>query len=413
MRVAIIGGGAAGCFAAIHLKRLLPAAEVLLYEAAPRLLAKVAVTGGGRCNLTNSFAEVRSMESVYPRGSRLMKRLFKEFDHRAAFRWFEREGVRLTVQDDQCVFPVSQRAMQIVETLTEAMRKAGVMVRTSHRVSKIKFLAKEEKTFALCFSDERLQTECFDCVLATTGGSPHENGLKMYTDLGIAIEQPVPSLFSLCIPEKSLTSLMGTVVEDVSIRLVGTKVRAEGALLLTHWGVSGPAALKLSSYAARLLAEADYKAQISINWLGTANEEDTMDLLESLAKLHPQKMLSSVYPEVFNARLWLHLLQRSGLVSERRWSELGRKGYNKLTATLTDDVYSVAGKNRFKEEFVTCGGIALSEVDSRTLESRALPGLFFAGEVLDVDAVTGGFNLQAAWTMGYVAAKTIIARQSS
>ncbi len=413
MRVAIIGGGAAGCFAAIHLKRMLSAAEVLLYEAAPKILTKVALTGGGRCNLTNSFVEVRSMESVYPRGSRLMKRLFKEFDHRAAFHWFEHEGVRLTIQDDQCVFPVSQRAMQIVDTLTEAMRRAGVIVKTSHRVSKIEFSADEDNIFTLNFSDGRFLPERFDCVLATTGGSPHKDGLKMYTDLGIAIEQPLPSLFSFCIPDKSLTSLMGIVVEGASIRLVGTKVRAEGALLLTHWGVSGPAVLKLSSYAARLLAETDYKAQISINWLGAENEETAMDLLEDLAKSHPQKMLSSVYPEVFNSRLWLHLLQRCGLTPERRWSELGRKGYNKLTATLTDDVYSVAGKNRFKEEFVTCGGIALSEVDSRTLESRDLPGLFFAGEVLDVDAVTGGFNLQAAWTMGYVAAKSIIARLSN
>ncbi len=408
MQIAIIGGGAAGCFAAIHIRRSLPDAQVTLFEAAPRLLAKVAVTGGGRCNLTNSFAEVRSMEAVYPRGARLMKRLFKIFDHKAACRWFEAEGVRLTTQDDQCVFPVSQDAMQIVDTLTEGMRRSGVRVHTSHRVCRIDYNKTAAPAFTLHFSDERIAPKIFDRVLATTGGSPKEEGLRMYADLGLNIVSPLPSLFSFCIPDKSLTSLMGTVVENAAVRLVGTKLRAEGALLLTHWGLSGPATLKLSSYAARTLAECGYRAQISINWLGGDNEEDAAGLLSQLASSHPQKQLSSVYPEIFNARLWQHLLLRAGLSSERRWNGLERKGMQRLCAVLTNDVYAMEGKNRFKDEFVTCGGIALADINPNTLEARSVPGLFFAGEVLDIDAITGGFNLQAAWTTGYVAAVHMI-----
>ncbi len=406
-RIAIVGGGAAGCFAAIEIRRRLPLAEVTLFEAAPKLLAKVAVTGGGRCNLTNSFSEVRSMEAVYPRGARLMKRLFNVFDYKDAFRWFEKEGIRLTTQSDHCVFPVSQRAMEIVEMLQRRLHEGGVSVRTSCRVSKLDFDTAAPLPFTLHFSNERQQPMHFDCVLATTGGSPKAEGLGMYADLGIPIVPPAPSLFSLCINDASLTALMGTVVAHAAVRLPSAKLRAEGALLLTHWGMSGPAVLKLSSYAARILAEKDYCVPLAVNWLGDANEDDAAELLQTLASSHPQKQLSSVYPEVFNARLWQHLLHRAGLAPDRRWNEVGRKGFNKLVAMLTNDTYDVVGKNRFKDEFVTCGGVALSDIDSKTMASRTIPGLFFAGEVLDVDAITGGFNLQAAWTTGYAAAEGI------
>ncbi len=377
-------------------------------EAAPRLLSKVAITGGGRCNLTNSFAEVKSLESVYPRGARLMKRLFKTFDYGDAYRWFESEGVRLTTQSDQCVFPVSQNAMQIVDCLIEAMRRSGVEVSVSHRVSRIVYDECTPQPFTLHFSDERQKPGSFERVLATTGGSPKLEALRMFAELGLSLASPVPSLFSFCIPDKSLTSLMGTVVENAAVRLAGTKIRAEGALLLTHWGMSGPAVLKLSSHAARILAEQDYKAQISVNWSGNANEEELASQLWKMAASHPQKQLSSVYPEIFNARLWLHLLRRAGLQAECRWNGLERKGMLRLCAVLTNDVYVMDGKNRFKDEFVTCGGIALPELNPNTLEARNVPGLFFAGELLDVDAVTGGFNLQAAWTTGFVAASHIL-----
>ncbi len=410
MKIAIIGGGAAGCFAAIWIKRRLKNADVTVIEAGKRLLAKVAITGGGRCNLTNSFAEVKSLAAVYPRGERLIKRLLKEFSHEDTFEWFEREGVKLVTQDDRCVFPQSQDAMEIVNTLTRLMRQEGVKTITSARVTGIKHLqdTSSKDVYAVSFNE---RTETFSAVLVTTGGSPRRVGLSFLDGLGLEMVEPVPSLFSLCIADDGLKSLMGTVVEDAAVSLPGTKMRASGALLLTHWGVSGPAVLRLSSYAARLLHEKDYRGQMAINWFGDMNETEVGEEIGTLAAGNMQKQLASVYPERLNSRLWQHLLSRAGLRHDRRWGELGRKSFNRLASVLTNDTYEITGKNRFKDEFVTCGGIALSNINPKTLECRSLPGLYFAGEVLDVDAVTGGFNLQAAWTMGYVAARAIAEKE--
>lgn len=409
MRIAIIGGGAAGCFAAVNVKRMCPGAHVTVFESGSRLLAKVAVTGGGRCNLTNSFEGVRSLAAVYPRGERLMKRLLRVFGNGDASDWFEREGVRLVTQDDCCVFPQSQDAMEIVDTLTRLMRRSGVEMQTSHRVTLIEPCCYDGGAgcYRIGFADEAQAAVTADVVVVTTGGSPKASGLDMLRLLDIETVSPVPSLFSLCLPGDSVTSLMGTVVEDATVALAGTKLRASGPLLVTHWGMSGPAVLKLSSYAARLLSESGYKATLCVNWLGDTGEAETSEMLMEYVVKHPQKQLSSLYPQQLNARLWQHLLDRSTLNPAMRWGELGRKGMNRLVNTLTNSHYAVDGKNRFKDEFVTCGGVALASVDPRTLECRRHRGLYFAGEVLDVDAITGGFNLQAAWTMGYVVAKAI------
>lgn len=412
-RIAIIGGGAAGCFAAICLKERMPEACVTVYESGNKLLAKVAVTGGGRCNLTNSFRDVRSIEAVYPRGSRLMKRLLREFSNVDAFRWFESNGVRLVTQDDQCVFPVSQDAMEIVGTLTRLMHHRGVKIKTRHRVSKIEHISENEINnndgcrFSISFSGSDAPEEHADIVLVTTGGSPKTSGLDFLRGLNLDIVQPVPSLFSVCLPKNNVTKLMGTVVNDVTAGLTGTKLRATGPLLITHWGMSGPAILRLSSYAARILHDAEYKAELWINWFGDMNEPEVADMISEMAAENKQKQISNIYPAHLNSRLWEHLLTQSGLKPEMRWAELGSKGRNRLVATLTNDRYRIDGKNKFKEEFVTCGGVALGNISAKTLECKSHEGLYFAGEVLDVDAVTGGFNLQAAWTMGYVAAKFV------
>lgn len=413
MQIAIIGGGAAGCFAAIEIRRRMPQAHVTVFESGRRLLAKVAVTGGGRCNLTNSFEHVRSAETVYPRGARLMKRLLREFSHRDACRWFETEGVRLVTQDDDCVFPVSQDAMEIVGTLTRLMRDNGVTVKTGHRVSRIRTDGTggggdgAAVKFHIDFAGTDTRTERADIVLVTTGGSPKRGGLAFLDGLSLDIAEPVPSLFSVCLPGNDITRLTGTVVSDATVGLTGTKLRAQGALLITHWGMSGPAVLRLSSYAARLLHDSGYRATLAVNWLGSETESETAERIQAMAAANGKKQLQNIYPEQLNSRLWHHLLRQSGLRPDMRWSELGSKGRNRLVAVLTNDIYSVDGKNRFKEEFVTCGGVALGNVSPSTLECRTCQGLYFAGEVLDVDAVTGGFNLQAAWTMGYVAAKSI------
>lgn len=431
IKVAIIGGGAAGCFAAVNLKRQCPGADVSVYESGRKILAKVAVTGGGRCNLTNSFAEVRSLESVYPRGHRLMKRLLKEFGHSDVCRWFGDRGVRLVTQPDQCVFPESQDAMEIVNVLASGMRRSGVNVFVSHRVTGIRDLSVTggSPRFSLSFSagadgNAVPDTEA-DIVLVTSGGSPKPGGLAMLDGLGLEIIAPVPSLFSFDIgaPESlddlsrksrdpGLSALMGTVVDNASVGLSGTKFRASGALLITDWGMSGPAVLKLSSYAARYLAGNGWRGKMMVGWLGEMTAEDASSMLSCMAESAPARQLSSVCPAGLNGRLWAFLLERAGLPCTKRWSELGKKGQNRLADVLTCDVYPVVGRNRFKGEFVTCGGVALPDIDPKTLESRAHPGLYFAGEVLDVDAVTGGFNLQAAWSMAYVAVRAISRRVS-
>lgn len=403
MNVAIIGAGAAGCFAAIQIKRNNPKANVTVYEAGIKPLIKVAVTGGGRCNLTNSFDGIRSLEEAYPRGARLLKRLFRTFDYNDVYQWFESEGVSLTTQDDECVFPVSQDAMEIVNTLVRLMRSLGVKLIIRHRVAAIDHEA-EDGEYLLTFSHGDIAKA--DAVVVTAGGSPQVRGLEMYEKLGLEIVSPVPSLFSLNLEKNHpMTVLMGTVVNDVQARLVGTKLSAFGPLLITHWGVSGPAILKLSSYAARILAENDYKAQVAINWFGQANEAEVTRIITEIAEQNQKKLVSSVWPERFNNRMWCYLIDACGLRQDMRWGELGKKGLNKMVALLTNHTLTIVGKNKYKEEFVTCGGVALSNVNSSTLESKKHPHLYFAGEILDVDAITGGFNLQAAWTMGYVAAE--------
>lgn len=389
MRTAIIGGGAAGFFLAINLKEMMPEMDVTIFERSHRVLAKVEISGGGRCNCTNSFAEVRDLQSVYPRGHRLLKRLFKTFDHQDAYAWFERHGVPLVVQPDECVFPEAQDSHAITDCFLSLARRHHIKICTGVKISSLS------------------QLSDFDYIAVTTGGSPRGEGLRWLADLGHEIAQPVPSLFTFTIHDPQLTALMGLVVNDVATRIPGTKITAEGPLLITHWGVSGPAILKLSSHAARLLAEAHYQLPLSVNWL-RQNEAEVQQVLHQTAQREPQKQLTSFSPVDIPQRLWAYLLDKSlGARSHIRWSELNKKDINRLVNTLTNDTYQIAGRAAFKDEFVTCGGIALTSVNPSTLESRHVPHLFFAGEVLDIDGVTGGFNFQAAWTTAFTVARSI------
>jgi len=405
MRIVIIGAGAAGCFAAIELKRRCPEAEVTVLEKGTKPLAKVAITGGGRCNLTNSFAEVKSLEQVYPRGFRLMKKLFHHFSPKDAYEWFEREGVGLVTQDDECVFPQSQDAMEIVFTLTSLMNRLGVNTLCGCKVMDI---APHLPYYAVSYTKaENTNVIEADKVIVTTGGHPSPSGFDMLISLDLEIVPPVPSLFSLCIADKSLTTLMGTVVEQAQVSLAGTKIKTCGPLLITHWGISGPAVLKLSSHGARILAEKNYQANVMVNWLFEMSNNDVHEMLSAYVRKHSAKKIASAYPSALNARLWAHLVQRAKLSADMRWSELQGKAFNRLLTVLTSDCYHVTGKNRYKDEFVTCGGVSLNCLKHDTLEAKNHPGLYFAGEVTDVDAITGGFNLQAAWTMGWVVASSL------
>ena len=390
MKTAVIGGGAAGFFLAVNLKEAMPEMAVTIFERSNRVLSKVAVSGGGRCNCTNTFADVRDLSAVYPRGHRLMKRLFKTFDYRDAYEWFERHGVPLVVQEDQCVFPAAQDSKAIIDCFLSLVRRYQIEIRQGEKISTLTEL-----------SD-------YDFVAVTTGGSPTGEGLKWLAALGHETEPPVPSLFSLRVDSERLCGLMGTVVNDVTVHLPGTKFRADGPLLITHWGVSGPAILKLSSYAARHLAENDYKVSLSVNWL-QKDEADTQSALSEMTIRQPQKQLSTLNPFGLSQRLWNHLLTEGlGERNQIRWAEMSRKDMNRLTNTLVNATYPVVGRAPFKDEFVTCGGVSLKSINPATLESRHVPLLYFAGEVLDIDGITGGFNFQAAWTTAYVVQKSII-----
>lgn len=390
-RIAVIGAGAAGCFCAAELRRRLPAVKVDVYESGPKPLAKVAITGGGRCNLTNSFEGIRSIGEAYPRGERLMKRLLRVFSQEDTWRWFEAAGVPLVLQDDHCVFPRSQDAMDVVHALLRRMEGVNLLLHTPvHSIG----------------PDLTVDGEAYDAVVVTTGGAP--KGLPLLEGLGLEWIPTVPSLFTFTVRDEGLRALMGLVVE-ATVSLPGTPFKADGPLLITDWGLSGPAVLKLSSYAARHLHNAGYQAPLSVNWL-SLSESETRSLLEELSAANPRKQVSNTPPAGLQARLWNYLTVKAGLRPDIRWAELGSKGLNKLVNTLTQDIYAIAGKTKFRDEFVTCGGVALSNLNPATLESKQYPGLYFAGEVLDIDAVTGGFNLQAAWTTGYVAAQSIASK---
>ena len=382
-RIAIIGAGAAGCFCAANLRKMAPELSVTLFEAGPKPMAKLAITGGGRCNLTNSFEGIRSLKEAYPRGERIMKRALKEFSVQDTLDWFTSDGVPLTLQEDHCYFPVSQNAMDVVRCLQKGM--TGVQLQLNSRVASVNELLSQ-----------------FDSVVVTTGGAP--KGFPILAGLHIETISPVPSLFTFNIRDKALTSLMGLVV-NASVSIPGSGFKAHGPLLITDWGLSGPAVLKLSSYAARYLSDAGYKAPLSVNWLHSS-ESETRDTLAVLARENAAKLILSTH--LLPSRLWEHIVIKAGLRKDMRWGELGSKGMNKLVATLVSDNYFIEGKSKFREEFVTCGGVSLDAVELGTLQSKKYPGLYFAGEVLDIDAITGGFNLQAAWSTGYIVAKSIV-----
>lgn len=407
MRVAIIGGGAAGYFAAINIKEMNPEIEVTIYEAGSKSLAKVGVSGGGRCNLTNSFEGIKDLAKAYPRGAKLMKRLFKVFDYNQTAEWFEDRGVELTTQEDHCLFPKSQNSQEIIDTFLRLSAELGIEIKHSYRVASIEH---NESGYTISFEDPKLKNISADSVIVTTGGSPKKDGLSMLDSLNLEIVEPVPSLFSFNIPSDPITELMGTVVENATITLQGTKLKASGALLITHWGISGPAALKLSSYGARVLSECNYSAKIAVNWVNETNFDKVQQELLRICAENSGKLVTNVKAYDLPSRLWQALLTKAEISHERRFVELGSKGINRLVNILINDEYTIKGQSRFRDEFVTAGGVALSNISMGTMECHNHPNLYFAGEVLDVDAITGGFNLQAAWSMGYMVARSIATR---
>lgn len=403
MDVAIIGGGAAGFFSALAVKENYPDANVTIYEKSQKLLSKVKVSGGGRCNVTNGCRSVQELAKAYPRGSKQLRKSFGTFDNQHAMEWFESRGVPLMIQDDNCVFPVSQNSQSIIDCFLSEAKRLGVQIETGKGISSIE-PNKNGESLLLSIQKEQLT---FDKVIVATGGSPKLSGLKWLEDLGHKIAPPVPSLFTFNMPEENITELMGIVIENVLVNIQGTKLKADGPLLITHWGMSGPAILKLSAFGARILSDKEYTFKVQINWIHESNTEIVKKELDKLMADHSNKILANIRPYYLRERLWHHLIVKCELSKGTTWGQLGKKAINKIVNILTNDVYSVSGKTTFKEEFVTCGGISTESIDFKTMQSKACKNLYFAGELMDIDGITGGYNFQAAWTTGFIAGKLL------
>lgn len=395
--VAVIGGGAAGFFAALSCKTHHPDAQVTIYEKSDKLLAKVKVSGGGRCNVTHACFSNAQLVKFYPRGGSRLKKIFQQFSTQDTIDWFQSRGVKLKTEEDNRMFPVTDNSQTIIDCLLHEARKLGVTIKTGSAIQEIR---KKPAGFDLLVNEETVHVRS---IIIATGGSPRLSGFKWLEDLGHRIEPPVSSLFTFNMPHERIKELMGVAVEQVSVKIQGTKLTSEGALLITHWGMSGPAILKLSSFGARALSEMDYRFTVLVNWLGNINEEKLHEQLSAELNFIRKVKTANKNPFRLPNRLWLFFLEKLEISPEKTWDALSKKELNKLVNLLTSDTYRVEGKTTFKEEFVTCGGVNLDDVHPETMESKPCPGLYFAGEVLDIDALTGGFNFQAAWSTGFVA----------
>ena len=400
MKIAIIGGGAAGFFSAIAAKENYPESEVVIYEKSQKILSKVKVSGGGRCNVTNGCTDIKELSKAYPRGSRALERAFYTFNTTDTMHWFESRGVPLVIQDDNCVFPASQNSQSILDVFSSETKRLGIRIELGTGIQKITPI---DNTIELHFLSQGKSPKCFNKVIVATGGSPRSKGFDWLSNLGHKITTPVPSLFTFNMPNESVTKLMGIVVENTLVSIQGTKLKSDGPLLITHWGMSGPAILKLSSFGARILSEKEYNFNIQVNWVNERNNDLILNELQSLASKNLNKILSNARPYHLPERLWLYLIEKIGFVSTKKWSEIGKKGLYRMVTVLSNDVYSVQEKTTFKEEFVTCGGVSLESVNFKTMQSKEVKNLYFAGEILDIDGITGGYNFQAAWTTGFIA----------
>ncbi len=402
MRVAIIGGGAAGFFSAITVKENYPEAEVTIFEKSNSILAKVKISGGGRCNLTNACSLNKEFVTAYPRGRKQLKNIFKVFNNKDTVKWFEERGVPLVVQKDNCVFPKSQNSQSIVDCFINKAKSLGVKVKTNHYLASASL---NNNRLELKFKDKEESALFYDKVIVAIGGMPQRSKINWLEGLNHKISDPVPSLFTFNMPDESINTLMGIVVENTIVSIKGENIKQNGSVLFTHWGMSGPAILKLSSYGARILAEKNYNFTVQINWTGEKNTAIVLEELIKMLKRYPNKLVVNIKPYGIPSRLWEFLLEKASVSDKKKCCELGKKNTNRLVSLLSNDFYGVKGKTSFKEEFVTCGGVSLNSININTMESVACPNLYFAGEILDIDGITGGFNLQSAWSTAYIAGK--------
>lgn len=393
--IAVIGGGASGFMAAITAKETNISSNVTIFEKTDKLLAKVKISGGGRCNVTNATYSLSKLIKSYPRGGKKLKKSFNIFNTKNTVTWFESKGVKLKTEEDNRIFPLSNNSESIVNILISTAEELAIRISLKSKVDKIQIT---KQGFILNINKEKL---FFEKIIIASGGSAKSSRFEWISSLGYKIINPVPSLFTFNMPKNPITKLMGLSVSDVTVSIKGSSLKQTGPLLITHWGMSGPAILKLSSWGARDLADLNYDFSVQVNWL-TLNEEIVR---EKIMKISSNKKIYNHNPFIIPKRLWLFILEKLEIPEDKIWKELSKKNKNRLINTLINDEYEIKGKTTFKEEFVSCGGISLSEVNMLTMESKRHNGLYFAGELLDIDGVTGGFNFQAAWTTGYLAGK--------
>ncbi|MBL0056107.1 MAG: NAD(P)/FAD-dependent oxidoreductase [Chitinophagaceae bacterium] len=411
-RLVVIGGGAAGFFCAVNAARLDPELDVMLLEKGNKLLSKVKVSGGGRCNVTHACFSIAEMVKKYPRGGSFLKKAFHHFFTKDTVEWFAERGVKLKTEADGRMFPVTDNSETIIQCLLKEAAKYGVQILMNREVIRLNLLPLNSQTgkdhakrFELVFSNgETLQA---DHVCIATGGSPKAGHYAWIREMMHPVAEPVPSLFTFNMPGNPITKLMGISVEQVEIRVSGTKLSETGPLLITHWGMSGPAVLKLSAWGARVLKEKNYHFIVQVNWVPDYNENTLRSAFQQWRFTLASQKMANRNPLSLPARLWEFLVHTAGIHPEMRWADLPALLQNKLIKALCSGEFPVTGKTTFKEEFVTAGGFMLDDIDHNTCQSKLIPGLYFAGEVMDVDGVTGGFNFQHAWTTGWLVAKAV------
>lgn len=398
----VVGGGAAGFFGAIQVAEHNPSLRILILEKSNKLLSKVRISGGGRCNVTHHCFEPTPLSKHYPRGQKELKTLFRQYQAKDVVDWFEKHDVKLKVEPDGRMFPTTNRSETIINCFIQETRRHNIEIQTGVEVIKVERGGKEFTVYSEDHNKYQAKK-----ILIAIGGHPKKEFYKWVAALGHTIHDPIPSLFTFNDSNIHFKDLMGVSVPNASVMIEGTKYKQQGPVLITHWGLSGPAVIKLSAWAATYLFSKNYIFTALVNWLGETGEEELRQKLEAYGKQHPrQKVMANVLFEL-PQRLWLRLCELAQLDGQKVWSEISKKQLNKLIENLIRCRFDIKGKTTFKEEFVTCGGVKLEEIELQTMESKKVSGLYFAGEVLDIDGETGGFNFQSAWTTAYVAASAI------
>lgn len=401
----VAGGGAAGFFCAVNAARLDPTLSVVLLEKTSKLLSKVRISGGGRCNVTHACFDNNQLIKKYPRGEKFLQKTFRHFAPVDTVTWFEERGVELKTEPDGRMFPVTDDSATIIQCLLKEADRYRVEIRMSEEIRSL------EKKGERWFIQTNRSVMNADLVCIACGGFAKSEQFHWLTALGHGYEEPVPSLFTFNAPKHPITTLMGVTVPEVQVKIPGTKLAENGPLLITHWGLSGPVVLRLSAWGARELASRHWQFSIVVNWLPAFHENSLRTFFQAFRQEKGNQKLKNANPFQLPQRLWDYFLETVETDAERRWADLPAKDQNRLAKLLTAQGFEISGKTTFKEEFVTAGGIKLGEINPDTMGSRLQPDLFFAGEIMDVDGITGGFNFQHAWTTGMIAARATAKRR--